>query len=185
MHARNMNCERVAGFMSVWFGNFTNEDAYWHYLEDIFCVDNPEQYNPQYNMLEADFEQALAELFKPENAGRPFEDKLREMFDVCFNRFEYDFGVTFDQDFQVGGFCGEPTTDLGVLLGEWQDLAEPFTALLVDGALPKPCNCFFAIPGCRYNGYVPSAKSADYALDFAGVVAEDVYSNELAAEYNG
>lgn len=185
MNVQDMNCERLPGFMSVWFGNFANEDAYWHYLEDIYCVEDEEQHDPRYNMMEPDFERALAVLFEPENAGRPFEADLRKIFDLRFNCFEYDFGVTFDQDFQVGGFCAEVTTDLGALLGEWQDLAEALAPLLQNGALPKPCNCFFAIPSCRYNGYVQSAGGPGYTLDFMGVVAEEDYSDEITAKYNG
>ena len=184
MNVHTLNCERIAGFMSVWFGLFPDAEAYWHYFEDIFCVEDPVQYNPRYNLMLPDYEKALAALFKPENVGRAFENDLKELFDGCFNRFEYDFGVTFDQDFQVGGFCGEVTADLTTILGEWGDLAEALTPL-TGKTLLKPYNCFFAIPSCRYNGIVPSVNAEDYALDFLGIVAEEDYSDEITAEYNG
>lgn len=185
MSIRDLNCERVPGYMSVWFGLFTDAEAYWHYWEDIFRVEDPTQYNPRYNLMAPDFDAALKALFKPENAARPFEAELKDLFEVCFNRFEYDFGVTFDQDFQVGGFCEEVTTDLSKLLGEWaDDFTEPFTPL-TGRTLLKPYNCFFAIPSCRYNGIITSVNAPEYTLDFLGIAAEDTYSDELTARYNG
>ena len=40
-------------------------------------------------------------MFLPENAGRPFEEELRDCFNgEGYNQFGYDFGLVFDEDFR-------------------------------------------------------------------------------------
>ena len=66
-------------------------------------------YNPEYNFLEKDFNKELEKIF---SADKKWKKDFEEMFEEYFNRFEYDFGVTFDEDFQICGNCDEPTDNL-------------------------------------------------------------------------
>lgn len=61
---------------------------------------------------------------------KEWKEKFEEMFEEAFNRFEYDFGVTFDEDFQVCGNSEEPTDELEVLFKDWKELIEPVKKFL-------------------------------------------------------
>lgn len=183
---RNLNCERKKGHLSVWFGNFATQEQCFYYFEDIFCVFDESQHNPEYNLLEEDFDKARKDLFQEKNKMRPFEEQLEDLFEEVFNRFEYDFGVTFDQDFQIINYCGKPSSDFAAVLGEWAN-DSLLNALKeeIGESLPKAYNCFFAIPSCIYNGYTKGVTTEQYSLDFLGVIREEGYSNEIAEKYNG
>lgn len=184
---REWNCDRIKGIMSIWFGNFPDEASYWKYFETFYCVHDETVFDAEYNMLEKEFNQTLERVFIKENEDRPFEQDFRTFFKdlEMFNYFEYDFGVTFDQDFQIGGFCQKKSTSWETVLGEWaDDLTGPLRKRFGD-TLSKGYNCFFAIPSCRYSGVVSSVKAQDYEVDFLGVIEEQNYSNEMAEKYNG
>lgn len=77
------------GYVSLWLGNFPNQEQLNCYLQTVYWEDESE----------AEFQQKLDRLFLQENRNRPEESELRELFDECYNHFKYDFGLSFDSDF--------------------------------------------------------------------------------------
>lgn len=172
---RNLNRERKAGYLSLWFCDFPDGNAYMSYFENIFCVDDPVEHDPRYNQLRSDYLQTIERMFVPENYHRPFEHILHEHFrGGSYNRFTSDFGVTFDQDFWVGAPSTTRSDDITIVLGEWadDDLVEPIKQV-VGPKLPRPYNGFFAISSCIYNGYTKNIDWGACKVDFLGVAEED------------
>ena len=60
------------GWVSVWVGNCGRWAALDEYLSDVY-LEEWENCRPHPKALEA-----LAKVFLPENAGRPFEEELRD-----------------------------------------------------------------------------------------------------------
>lgn len=106
------------------------------------------------------------------------------MFEEAFNRFEYDFGVTFDEDFQVCGSSEEPTDGLEVLFKDWEELIEPVKKFLGKDKFDKKYNCFFGIPSCKYSGIIPKISNEWGEIEFLGNVEENIFSTDMAEEYN-
>lgn len=106
------------------------------------------------------------------------------MFEEYFNRFEYDFGVTFDEDFQVSGNSDEPTDKLEILFKDWKELVEPMKKFLGKDKFDKKYNCFFAIPSCKYSRVIKKVSTEWGELEFLGNVEENTFSTDMAEEYN-
>ena len=85
---------------------------------------------------------------------KKWKKDFEEMFEEYFNRFEYDFGVTFDEDFQICGSSEEPTDKLEILFSEWKDLIEPVKEIFRKNRFDKKYNCFFGIPLVNMEGAV-------------------------------
>lgn len=184
---RNWNCERKAGYLSVWFCNFSDETTFWQYFADLFIVDDQAAYIPGSNLLRDEYMKMIQKLFVPENFKRPFESVFRDHFyEGGFNNFEYDFGVTFDPDFWIGNYSKFETDDIAGVLGEWGDdyLVNPIKKCIGE-RLPKRYNCFFAISSCIYNGFIKAVQYDTYSVEFMGVVQEDTYSDHVAEKWNG
>lgn len=178
--------ESQAGRMAFWLGYFAEPADFWGYIQTWYCAFTEAEYDRRYNFREEDFKRELAGLFQAENAGRSVERYFWERYDESFNRFAYDFGVSFDEDFQVADCRLESATDVEALLGEWaSELAGPLRAIFPEGRLPMACNCFFGIPACVYVGERVEAKWRSGFLRFVGNLQENVYSDDLAARYNG
>ena len=72
------------GWVSVWVGSCGRWAALDEYLSDVY-LEEWENCRPHPKALEA-----LAKVFLPENAGRPFEEELRD----CFNGESYSSATT-------------------------------------------------------------------------------------------
>ena len=178
--------QHQAGVMAFWLGCFAEEGDFWRYIQTWYCAFDEAEYDQRYNYQPADFEQALAGVFRPEQADRPAEAFFRDAFTESFNRFKYDFAVTFDEDFLLAASRAQATTDLETLLGQWsEDLLVPLAALYPTGRLPQAANCFLALPSVRYLGPRKTVYWQSGQLSFAGNLPEKIYSDELAARYNG
>lgn len=175
--------ERKAGFLAFWVGNFKNTEDFYKYIQSFYCVfeEEEENYDPEYNFLEKDFEKELEKIF---SVKKEWKKELQEMFEEYFNKFEYDFGVTFDEDFQVCGNSEQLTDDVKILLKEWEDLINPVVKFLGKDKFDKKYNCFFGIPSCKYSGVVKKISNEFGEIEFLGNVEENFYSNDLAEEYN-
>ena len=47
-------CERKAGYLGFWAGNFKNVEDFYKYIQSFYCIFEGEEdeYNPEYNFLE-------------------------------------------------------------------------------------------------------------------------------------
>ena len=180
----DFNCERRAGVMSVWFGCFPNREDFYRYIQTTYRAFDEDDFDPVYNLREADFQQELEDLFLCENALRAEEAYFKEIFTDHFNHFEYDFGVIFDEDFQICGNCEQPTLEVAKILDEWQqELERPMKALFPEGRTEAPYNCFVAIPSFKYIGDVKHIETPEGVLDYIGCFEESMLSNDLAEQY--
>ena len=144
-------CERKAGYLGFWVGNFENVEDFYKYIQSFYCIfeedEEEEEYNPEYNFLEKDFNKELEKIF---SVDKKWKKDFQEMFEEYFNRFEYDFGVTFDEDFQICGNSEEPTDKLEVLFNKWKDLIEPVKKFSPKNKINKKYNIFGNLTYCKY-----------------------------------
>ena len=145
------------GWVSVWVGNFPDYKALDDYLSTQY-----------FDSSRA--EEALAGLFLPENRDRPFEKELRELFEGgTFCQFEYDFGLTFDEDFREAEVFDAPTRELTKLLELFSNSGDflPEAAKLDTGSLPE-YNAAVLLYNLRYTGGVEEADHNGAGLRFLG-----------------
>ena len=146
--------EEQEGWVSVWVGNCTGYSALDRYLSTVYLEDGEE--------MEA--------FFLPENRERPWEGELREMFGgERFNQFEYDFGLTFDEDFREAEVFDAATRDLGALLEPFTNSGDflPEVKKLDTSQLPD-CNAAVLLYDFRYTGGIPKAEHEGVSLRFLG-----------------
>ncbi len=108
--------------------------------------------------------------FLPENRERPWEGELREMFGgERFNQFEYDFGLTFDEDFREAEVFPGATRDMGQLLEPFSCSGDfiPAARALDTSHLPE-CNAAVLLYNLRYTGGVQKAEQEGVSLRFLG-----------------
>lgn len=153
------------GWVSVWVGNFPDYKALDDYLSTQY-----------FDSSRA--EEALAGLFLPENRDRPFEKELRELFEGgTFCQFEYDFGLTFDEDFREAEVFPAATRDMAELLDPFSDSIGFLPAVkalspAVLNALPA-CNTALVLYGFRYDGSITEAARDGVRLRFLGAFPAD------------
>ena len=175
--AEIFDIKKQAGTMAFWIGAFENTDDFFKYIQPWYCVFDDSYYNPEYNFKEADFDIERSKLFREENKNRTVEACFLDIFDEHFNRFKYDFGINFDEDFQLVGSCSALTIDTKELFGEWGELL----SVLPSDKLPFPCNCFFAYPSSIYIGEVTEVKSDKMLMRFLGNFKENIFSTDIMA----
>lgn len=180
----DFNCERKAGNLSIWFGCFPCREDFYRYIRTIYCADFEEyeedDFEPICYLERQKFEDALEMVFRPEYESRPEEAYYHKVFDWHFNRFQYDFGVTFDEDFCIVGSCEYPTCDVSEILDEWQSELKLVKKLFPEGKSETPYNCFIAIPSFRYLGAVKRIELEDGVVEYIGCIQEHALSSKLA-----
>jgi len=157
-------CEEGCGFVSLWLGNFKNENQLDDYLDTV--------YQDFDNETDSEFQQRLNKLFLPENANRPCEQSFKELFDEFYNQFEYDFGITHDEDFRERSYLDTSSSSISVLIGE-HSYAETFIHYFVDlfkESLDKKYNTVILIYDCHYDGYVKQIHHDQFDVEFFGSV---------------
>ena len=182
----NLFCKYRSGVMAFWIGFFPNPDDFWKYIQTWFCIHDENDYDERYNLKKDDFDQKLSRLWRKENKGRVCEAFFHDLFeDSHFNQMEYDFGVGFDEDFQIAHSCISPTTDFKEFLGEWEpDFLTDLKNLFPKGRLPRAYNCFFGIPSCQYIGALKEIENEYGRMIFIGNIEETTYSTDIAEKYN-
>lgn len=57
-------CERKAGYLAFWAGNFEDVEDFYRYIQTFYCIfeGEEEEYNPEYNFLEKDFNRELEKI---------------------------------------------------------------------------------------------------------------------------
>lgn len=145
--------EDQEGWVSVWVGSFPDYETLDRYLSTAYIED----------------EAAVEALFLPENRDRPFEEELREHFNgESFCRFEYDFGLTFDEDFREAQVLEAPTRELEQLIPFSESTGfVPLIRERYGDSLPA-CNAAVALYNLRYTGGVAETEHDGCSLRFLG-----------------
>ena len=151
------------GWVSVWVGSCGRWAALDEYLSDVY-LEEWENCRPHPKALEA-----LAKVVLPENAGRPFEEELRDCFNgESYNQFGYDFGLVFDEDFREAEALEAPTKDLEKLIPFSESSGYvPLIREQYGDTLPA-YNAAVALYNFRYTGGVKEARHNGIYLRFLG-----------------
>lgn len=96
------------GYVSLWVGNCSDYQIADEYLSTTYLDENFDG-----DMEKAKQNEIWNKLFPLENRSRACEEELKDHFHYeSFNQFEYDFGMTFDEDFREANVLEYCTRDL-------------------------------------------------------------------------
>lgn len=158
-----MNYEKD-GYVSIWAGNFTNEEQLANYLDTV--------YQGEEETDEA-FSQKLKQLFLVENEHRPCEEAFKALYDEFYNQFEYDFGLIFDEDFCEALFDEVSSNQLEKLIRDDFSYAQQFKHQLIEkigDELPKAYNTMILLYDVKYGGLIQHIHHKTFHLDFIGSI---------------
>lgn len=109
-------------------------------------------------------------LFIPANQSRVYEDELKDCFNYeFFNQFEYDFGLTFDEDFREANVLDQETVDLEVLFDGFSD-SDSFIKKIetLNFDVKEGYNTAVVLYNFKYEGDVCEVRHNDLYLCFLG-----------------
>lgn len=157
--------EEKEGYVSLWVGTCMDYSTIDKYLSTTY-FDEP---------FDGDIEQAeqsdvWKNLFIPANQHRDCEEELKEHFNYeFFNQFEYDFGLSFDEDFREACVLDYDTKDLEKLFGGFShcDTFMDKIKELKNCHLPE-CNTAIALYDFKYDGGIIKAEHEHIHLYFLG-----------------
>ena len=153
------------GYVSLWIGKCDNYSQIDEYLSTVYFDED----------FDGDIERAKqSEVWKslllPANRHRACEEELKDMFNYeHFNQFEYDFGLSFDEDFREACVLDCDTTDLGRLFDGFS-YCDSFLGQvkgLTGGRFPA-CNTAVALYNFQYDGGILEAEHEKIRLYFLG-----------------
>lgn len=154
--------EGEEGYVSLWVGTCSDFSVLDQYL-----TEKDEDFDEEENG------------FLPANQNRACEEELKEYFSYApFNQFEYDFGLTFDDDFREAGVFECGTRDIKKLLEGFSNLSDLDVSRLEIGEgqpsvldeLPE-CNAVVALYEFKYQGGISKVEHQGLTLYFLGYVA--------------
>lgn len=156
------------GFISLWIGKCKDYKVLDDYLSTVYLDEEYEGDEPgeEWKSIEGIC------IFFPENQDRPCEEELRKSFNYEFYcLFEYDFGLSFDEDFREASVRDNNTNDLEVLFKgfSYYDTFIDEAKALVNDKIPK-CNAAVALYDFKYDGGISKVEREDISLYFLGYV---------------
>lgn len=96
------------GYVSLWIGECKDYRTIDEYLSTIYFDEDFDG-----DIEKAEQKDIWKNLFLPANRYRDCEEELKESFNYeFFNQFEYDFGLSFDEDFREACVLNYDTKDL-------------------------------------------------------------------------
>lgn len=157
------------GYISIWIGNCTDYSVLEEYISTVY-LDEEEDFDDGLHPPKR-----LEKVFLPSNRDRACEEELRESFNNEFyNQFEYDFGLTFDEDFSEAKVYDSATGSIEELLTGfscYSSFMEEAKTLKNDH-LPK-CNSAFVLYDFKYEGGILEAEHEGVHLYFLGYAGYD------------
>lgn len=142
------------GYVSLWIGKCKNYNMVDEYLSTVYFDDD---FNG--DMERAEQSDIWKNLFIPANRHRDCENERKELFNYeFFNQFEYDFGLSFDEDFREACVLDYDTKDFEKLFDGFSD-CESFQDK-VKGLVScrfSECNTAVALYNFKYDGGVLEA----------------------------
>ena len=160
--------EEKEGYVSLWIGNCKDYSVLDDYLSTVYLDDEYEGEEPseEWKSVEGTC------IFFPENQDRSCEEELRKSFNYEFyNLFEYDFGLTFDEDFRDAAVRDKETNDLEELFSgfSFYDTFIDEAKTLMNDKIPK-CNAALALYDFKYEGGISKMERENVSLYFLGYV---------------
>lgn len=99
------------GYVSLWIGKCKDYSMIDEYLSTIYFDEDFDG-----DVEKAEQKEIWKKRFLPANRHRACEEEIKESFNYeFFNQFEYDFGLTFDEDFREARVLTCDTRDLAKL----------------------------------------------------------------------
>ena len=144
--------------VSIWLGDCNSLKELNTYLSTVY-IDN-----------EIDAGEILNKLFLPCNQNRPFEQELRNTFDEHYNQFEYDFGLSFDDDFIEANVLEKFSDNIDVLLDGFSS-SDTFLEEVkrsIGNPLAKSYNAIVILYNFKYDGRATEIKHKNLNLYFIG-----------------
>lgn len=157
--------EEKKGYVSLWVGQCKNDNIIDEYLSTIYFDEDFDG-----DMEKAEQSEIWKKRFIPANRSRACEEELKEYFNYeYFNQFEYDFGLSFDEDFREAKVLDCNTKDLGELFDGFSDcdLFLDQVKELENCHFPE-CNTAVALYDFKYDGGITKVKHGNIQLYFLG-----------------
>ncbi len=154
--------EDQEGYVSLWVGICSGYQVINEYLSTAYLEESFDGKAERINQ-----NRIWDKLFLPQNISRACEKELKDYFNYeSFNQFEYDFGLTFDEDFREANVLEYCTGDLEKLFGDFSE-----SGLFLDEAkaaapyLPE-CNTAVALYDFKYEGGISKVSHENVTLYF-------------------
>ncbi len=152
--------EDKAGYVSLWTGKCKDYDVVDEYLTTSYFDSD----------MESTQQEIWKKLFLPSNISRPYKEELKESFSYgTFNQFEYDFGLSFDEDFREANVLNCDTKNFGELFDGFSDcnsFLEQVKAL--DSHQIFSCNTAVVLYDFQYTGDIKEVHHEKIDLYFLG-----------------
>lgn len=162
--------EEKEGYVSLWIGKCKDYSAIDDYLSTKDFDDDFDG-----DIEKAESNEIWKKLFIPANRDRPFEEELKELFNYeFFNQFEYDFGLSFDEDFREAEVLDGDTKNLEKLFSGFS-YCDSFLDKVIkmkNSHLPE-CNTAVALYDFKYDGSILKAEHENFQLYFLGYCKYD------------
>lgn len=153
------------GYVSLWIGKCKDYSMIDEYLSTIYFDEDFDG-----DVEKAEQKEIWKKRFLPANRHRACEEEIKESFNYeLFNQFEYDFGLTFDEDFREARVLTCDTRDLAKLFNGFSfcdSFLEQIKKLQVNH-LPE-CNTAIALYDFKYEGGILEAEHKNIQLYFLG-----------------
>jgi len=142
--------------VSIWLGSCNSFEELDTYLSTVYIDDGVEE--------------ILSKLFLTCNQNRPFEQELRNAFDEHYNQFEYDFGLSFDDDFREASVLEEFSDNLDTLLNDFSahDTFLDEVKRSTGNPLEQSHNAIVILYNFKYDGSITKIKHENINLHFIG-----------------
>lgn len=159
------------GYVSLWIGKCKDYRMIDEYLSTIYFDEDFDG-----DVEKAEQKEIWKNLFLPANQCRACEAELKESFNYeLFNQFEYDFGLTFDEDFREANVLNYDTKDLEKLFDGFSYCNSFLEQIkeLKTGHLPE-CNTAVVLYDFKYEGGIMEAEHENIHLYFLGYVKYNI-----------
>jgi len=144
------------GYVSLWIGKCKNYNIVDDYLSTIYLDENDSD--------------IWKDLYIPANKNRDCEEELKEYFNYeYFNQFEYDFGLSFDEDFREAEVLDYDTKNIRELFDgfSYYDLFRD-KLIEVNDKYYLEFNTAIALYDFKYEGNIVEAEHENIHLYFLG-----------------
>lgn len=163
--------EEQEGYVSLWIGKCKDYSVVDEYLSTKYF---DEDFDGDIEKTEQS--EIWKKLFVPANRDRSFEEELKEMFNYeFFNQFEYDFGLSFDEDCREAQVLDCNTRNLEKLFSgfSYSDSFLDKVKEMKNSHLPD-CNTAVVLYDFKYDGSILKAEHENFQLYFFGYCKYDI-----------
>lgn len=153
------------GYVSLWIGKCKDYNMIDTYLSTIYFDEDSDE-----DIEKEEQSEIWKNLFLSANQYRDCEEELKESFHYeVFNQFEYDFGLSFDEDFREAHVLNHDTKDLEKLFDGFSNCNSFLDQLkgLASCHLPA-CNTAVVLYDFKYEGGILEVEHENIHLYFLG-----------------